>query len=161
MLLLTPSVRPFDTCFHTDSLPLFLAEPGTVSVNLSKATRLKDVAFLCGRLGAERVSLTLRAMISNQRNLQQISLQVPDVPYDPTLNRADPANARRPIGEVIHEQWLELDHRFVQLWELYSIRPKLLYYTPQGKDREGAISSVQCLLPEITRRGIADLVRWG
>jgi hypothetical protein len=117
------------------------------------------VEFLCGGLGAEWISMTLRTITPNHRNLLQISLSVPDVSYGPTLNRIDPPNVRDAIGEVAHRQWLELDHRLVQLWESHSIRPKVMHYAPLGKDRKGPNSCVESFLPELTRRGIADLVK--
>lgn len=119
------------------------------------------MVFLCGRLGAEWISTTLQTVTPNHLTLQQISLRVPQLPYGPALDRVDRANVRRVIGEGTHEQWLDLDRRFVQLWESHSIRPKLLYHAPPGKDIEGPTSCVEGLLPEITRRGIADLVKWG
>ena len=161
LLFVIPLVCPFDTCSDADSLPMSPAKPESASADLSRATRLKDVVFMCGRQGAEWVSTTLRTITPNHRNLQQISLYVPEVLYNTTLNRANPANVRGVIGEVTHEQWLGLDRRFVQLWESHSIRPKLLYYLPPGEDLDGPTSRVESLLPEIMRRGIADLVRWG
>lgn len=100
--------------------------------------------------------MTLRTITPNHRNLQ-IALYVPDVHYDPAPNRTNFANVSLAIGEAIHEQWLELDRLLVQLWELHSIRTKAFYYP--GKDGEDQSSSVYSLLPEMTRGGIADLVR--
>ena len=160
ILPLTPSVRSFDNPTRADGLLWLLVGPGSASVDFSRATRLRDVSFLCGRLGAEWVSMALRTVTPSHRNLQQISLSVPHVPYDTTLDLANPADVRRAIGEVIYEQWLELDRVLVQLSESHSIRPKVLYYASAGKD-EGLRSWVGSLLPETTR-GSADLVnqRW-
>jgi len=103
--------------------------------------------------------MTLRTVTPSHRNLQEISLYVPDVPYGPTLNYADSANVKRAVGEAIYEQWMELDRLLAQLWESHSIHLTVLYYGKWGKNGEGPGSCVHSLFPETTGRGIADLVR--
>lgn len=137
----------------------FPVEQESASADLSKATKLRGVFFLCGRLGTEWISMTLRTITPDHRDLQRISISLPS---DLTSNHANPAELRHAIGEVIYKRWLELDRLLIQLWESHSIRPKLLYYAPSGKDEEGPRSCVESLLPEIMGRGLADLVnrRW-
>jgi len=80
------------------------------------------------------------------------------VSYYPTLSGSS-ADVKQMIGDQSFGQWLELDLTLVQLWESRSIRPKTLYYSPQGME-EGATERMGCLLPEITRRRIIDLAKW-
>ena len=66
--------------------------------------------------------------------------------------RAD-TNFGQTIGEENCEQWLDLDRLLVKFWESRSIRPKVKSMT----DRD-VRDYVGHLLPEITKRGIIDLV---
>jgi hypothetical protein len=152
------SVRPFGIRIRTGNLLLFLVKSGSASIDLSKARKLNDVAFLRGRSSAQWVVTALQTITPKHRNLQQITLYAPYAPYNPTLNRADPTNVRYAFGETIYRQWLELDHLLAQLWESHSIRLKVLYH----ECPEVTSSCVDTLLPEVTRRGIVDLVkgRW-
>ena len=53
-------------------------------------------------------------------------------------------------------QWLDLDRLLVQFWVSRSIRPKIVY---PGNATEIMKDWIVCLLPEITKRGIVDLVK--
>jgi hypothetical protein len=63
------------------------------------------------------------------------------------------ADVREEVGEVGCGEWLELDRFLVQLWE--SRRIHLMAVLRKGQDMR---SSIECLLPEITKRGMIDLV---
>ena len=80
------------------------------------------------------------------------------------INCVDPANFGRAIGDPIYREWLELDHLLVQLWESHSIRPKVTYIALSYMHEGRARSCMESLLPEVTTRGIVDLVerksRW-
>ena len=160
ILLVTPLVGPFEICVRAGDLLLFAGDSELTSapIDLSKATRLRDIAFLCGRLGAEWAAMVLRAVTSNHQNLRQITLSLPDLARSPFLHRIDPANVRDALGEAVYSHWLDLDHVLAQLWESHSTRPRILHYTPSGEDWRGPNSCVDGVFPEITRRGIADLV---
>ena len=92
--------------------------------------------------------------IQPSRSPANISLH----PHDCILNPTG-AILRKAIGELIYEQRLDLDRLLVELWELRSIRPKITNGgTPGNYEKKGVmIDYVQCLLPEITKRGIIDL----
>ena len=75
-------------------------------------------------------------------NLQSISIQ-----YDGCLET---------IEEEFHQEWQDLDRLLVQFWGTHSIRPQLTYKVWKGKDLKDDMSS---LLPELTGRGIVDLIR--
>lgn len=59
------------------------------------------------------------------------------------------------VREEFHEQWLELDWLLVQLWELHSIRLRLMHEVVAEDERDDCYGF---LLPEMTKRGILDLV---
>jgi hypothetical protein len=116
------------------------------SINLSKATRLTDVAFRF-LLNPQWVTTTLRTVTPDHRGLRQISL---DFSIGARFQYANPGGAE----EAVRTQWSELDHLLTQLWESHSIRPKVLYNIPPQRAR----IRVGALLPETMTRGIVDLV---
>ena len=61
------------------------------------------------------------------------------------------------VGEANFEQWLDLDHILVELWESRSIRPKVIRTSLKG-EKQGTRDCIGCLLPEMMRRGRIDLV---
>ena len=142
------------------NLLLFLVEQGSAWVDLSKATKLKEVVLRCRIPHPLWVISVLRTITPNHRNLQWVSIQGPYIGHDPDspTNRADLANIRQAIvmGESIYMQWLELDRLLVELWETHTIHLEVLYYEyPDGMGRH----CVGSVLPEVTKRGIADLVK--
>ena len=104
--LATPSVRLLDVRVCADHLLLFLGGlQCSASIDLSKARELKDVTFVCRKLPVEWVVMALRAVTRNRGNLQWLSLHFPDVPYSYGLDRTDPADVKRMIGEAMYSQW--------------------------------------------------------
>ena len=67
---------------------------------------------------------------------------------------------RKVIGGRIYGQWLDLDRLLVQFWESRSIRPRVIWAMAE-REREVMRDSIGQLLPEITERGIIDLVERG
>ena len=61
-------------------------------------------------------------------------------------------DVRQAIEGQIFGEWSDLDHLLAKLWESHSIRPKVICSTPEMRD------PVESLLPEITKRGIIDLI---
>ncbi|KAF9644818.1 hypothetical protein BDM02DRAFT_3272164 [Thelephora ganbajun] len=117
-----------------------------VSIDLSKATKLRDATFRPGSLSVAWITVALQTVSPKHRNLRQIVIYLR---YDMTLVTADP-NAMQAIGG----QWLDLDHLLVQFWESRSIRTKLICETPG----QGMVERIGRLLPEVTKRGTIDLV---
>ena len=137
-------------CVHTNHSILFLAQSRSASIDLSKATGLKDTAFRGEPQTLGWIAMALQTITPKHRDLRQILIDVyyPDVGID----------VRKTIGEVACVQWSELDHILVQFWESRSIRPRAIW-TPLGEEKENTWKRdcIGCLLPEVMRRGIIDL----
>ena len=61
------------------------------------------------------------------------------------------------IGDEFYGQWLELDRMLIQLWESRSIRPRVIR-TVLAKEEQCMRDCYGCLLPEMSKGGILDLV---
>lgn len=72
-------VRPSGICIHVHGSLLFLGEAIPVSIDFSKATKLRDVAFRPGSSNVEWVTATLQTISPAHQNLRQISIYVPKV----------------------------------------------------------------------------------
>ena len=112
------------------------------SLDLSKATKLKDLALRWRGPSPQRITMALQTIES--KKLQHITIHL----YNTTLED--------PVEEMDHREWQDLDHLLVQLWTSHSIRPQAAYeVVGGGKDLRDHAPS---LLPELTRRGLVDLV---
>jgi hypothetical protein len=152
-----PLIGTFIQCLRPqDNSVLPLGEPRLASIDLSKATKLKDVAFQSQGLGVTWITMALRTITPNHRHLQQISLYAPRLR---SRHTEDPAYDWYGVGESLYEQWLELDRLLVQLLESHSIRLKVSCRASSGKEGEVAVSRMHNLFPEVTNRGIADFVK--
>ena len=123
--------------------------PRPASIDVSNATKLKDVAFQPLSRNVKWIPATLRTALK-LRDLQEISIFLPH--YITAANIC--TDVGRVIGEENRKEWLDLDRLLVQFWESSSIRPKVV--CPRQMDTRCYIG-YQCLLPEITKRGIIDL----
>jgi len=123
----------------------------SVSLNISKATKLRDAVFRPGSLRVKWITRTLRVIMRKHRGLRRISV---DVPYHlAQLHLSE--DLRRVIEEEVLEQWLDLDHALVRLWDLLSIHTDVVL--TRGRV-EGVLGDfVGCLLPEMTRRGMVTV----
>jgi hypothetical protein len=122
------------------NLPLHADASGTTGLDLSKTTKLRDVVFRCGMANIEWINKTLQT--TEPKNLQHLSLALP---------RA--LDIRDTVWETVHQEWLDLDCLLVQFWTSHSLRPKVM--CEPGK---GGKDYVARFLPELTSRGIVDLV---
>ena len=123
------------------------------SIDLSEATKLKDVVFKPISRSVKWITKTLKTTLKLQ-DLREISIYLP---YYVTATDVG-ADVRQGFEEEDWEEWLDLDRLLVQLWESNSIRPKVTRPTQMEgarNTRDGV--GYQCLLPEITKRGIIDL----
>ena len=60
------------------------------------------------------------------------------------------------ISEAIRQEWQDLDRLLVHFWTSYLVRPRVVYLLREGeKDMR---DHAQSLLPELTRRGLIDLI---
>jgi hypothetical protein len=97
----------------------------------------------------EWVAMTLRTITPEHRDFEEIKI---DIPYRPILGGVG-ANVRQAIGAANFGQWLDLDRLLVKLWESHSTRPKVVSTTSTCTG-----DFIGCLLPEVMRSGILDLV---
>jgi len=110
-------------------------------LDLSQATNLKRVKFLRTRPSIQWITTTLQTIKS--KNLQHI-----------TIHQSN-ALPEKFEGAGFRE-WQSLDRLLVQSWTSHSIRPEVTYVAEEGG--MGLRDHVPGLLPELTRRGLADLV---
>ena len=113
--------------------------PSVHSIDLSTATKLKHLMLRCGGSSIQRVITSLQTVVSE--SLQQITIH----PHATVL-----------LGTAVRQEWQYLDHLLVRFWTSHSIRPRIVYEQYMG-EREMR-NHTSSLLPELTRRGLIDLV---
>ena len=137
--------RTFTSFLYLTFLSSLLVGNSTPAIiELSKATKLKDVSFRPKSMNIEWIALALRTITPKHRDLRQISIQAP---YDATVRASSSAIVGRILGEQICGSWSDLDSLLVQLWEVRSIRSTVICMTQHERKYVG------CLLREITKRG--------
>ena len=139
-LLLASLARLFEIRVRTDSLLPSLDELESAPIDLSESTRLKDVVFRTESPSIEWATTALETITPEHRDIRQISFDVP-----PDLTATD----------TEANQWLALDLLLVQFWESRSIRPKVTRL-PKWEQEVG--DHTRCLLPEVTKRRIMDIM---
>jgi len=110
--------------------------------DLSKASKLKDLMFLCGGTNINWITAALRTVGS--KHLQHITI------------RLHTATLRGTTEEMDHREWQDLDRLLVQFWTSHSIRPRLVH-SPNSVGRN-VRDRAPSFLPELTRRGLVDMV---
>ena len=93
-------------------------------------------------------------------------------PYDPYLTSSckrtcfaprSPLPCGRnpaPLASIrVYDRRLDLDHFLSQLRQSGSTRPKIMH-SPSKKGEIRMARCIGCLFPDMTNRGIADLVQW-
>ena len=108
---------------------------GVRQLDLSKLTRLKVIWMR----GPNVRWITMALQTAKSTNLQQIAIHFPSV-------------LRAEAEERFHQDWQDLDGLLLQFWTSHSIRPRIEHI---GKEAGFALR----LLPELTSRGIVDLVK--
>ena len=146
---MTSDVCPFCTHIRIDSLPPF-PDGCPYLIDLSKAANLRIVGFVSA-YNPRWITMALRTIGRDHPNFQQISIYPPD-----NLNGLDPAVIKFTIGKTACLEWLDLDRLLAEFHELYSVRLKALIWIDVQRGR----GCVECLLPEVTARGIIDLERF-
>lgn len=114
---------------------------GTPPLDLSKATKLRDISLRCNGPNVQPFAMALQTVQS--KHLQQITIQ--------------PCGAfAYPVEETVLQKLQNLDRTLVQFWNSHRIRPKIMFVAGKGEnDLRGLAPS---LLPELMRRGVVDLV---
>ena len=148
--LLCTSVR---ACVRPDNSLPFPVELGSVSVNLSKAAKLRSVVFRPKSLNIEWITVTLQTITSKNRALRQISIHAPHYPH---LFKVG-INVRKTVGEAACGRWSDLDRLLIQFWESRSLRPRVICAPPREETRDTS-HWIECLMPETTGRGIVDFI---
>ena len=121
-----------------------------VSIDLSKATKLKDVTFILERLFVAWVTSTLETITSTHTDLREVSIEVPALSGISVW----PIDAED-IEDETWEEWADLDCTLIQLWESHAVRTKVKY---PAELCEQSHKFTRGLLPEATKRGIVELV---
>lgn len=114
-------------------------------IDFSRATKLKGVAFQLEDLGDILTVMALKTLTSGHRDLQDISICLPD---------EDSVNDGQRAGEI-QSWWMDIDRFLVRLWELNAFRAWVIYRT--GVEQE-ARELVEMLLPEMMKKGAVELV---
>ena len=149
MTPLNPSPLTVPSCWVRFTLFLLLvsilpplagiATPTTPFLDLSKATKLKDLKFRWGGMNVGWITMALKSVKSE--SLQHITVQ-------PVI--ADT------IEKSVYREWQDLDRLLAQFWITHSIRPCIAY---KGEDREKNLRHfAPRLLPKLTGGGLVDLV---
>jgi hypothetical protein len=116
---------------------------GTPPLDLSKATKLKELSFRFEWLGLQRITMALQTVQS--KYLQQITI-------------CPRGNFANPVEETVCLGWQDLDHLLVRFWTSHSIRPEIIYEAGEKHDVWNLLALK--FLPELTRRGLVDLVAY-
>jgi len=61
------------------------------------------------------------------------------------------------MRSTTHGEWMDLDRLLVQFWESHLTDPKVIRMAWEGR-KPDVRGYVECLLPELTKRGVIDLV---
>jgi len=111
-------------------------------LDLSKFTRLKEVFWQSGT----NVRWIIEALqTAESTNLRQITIRFPFELGPWSLG-------------VFHQDWKDLDTALLQFWTSHSIRPRIEYWKVNEGHELRELSSR--LLPELTGRGVVDLVKY-
>ena len=111
--------------------------------DLSQAAKLRDLMLLGRRSNIHWIVAALQTV--QPKNLQQVTI------HPSTLPRGNP-------GEIDHRDWEDLDRLLVEFWTSHSVRSQLVY-SPNSGGRDTR-DRVPTLLPELTKRGLVDLVEY-
>ena len=93
------------------------------------------------------ITTAIQTTTPKHRDLRKISIRLPPI----LASDVDIMKKSAMYGE-----WLDLDRFLVQSCESRSTRPKVMCTEAHGKRCKRGFT--ECLLPELTRRGMLDLV---
>ena len=147
-------------CFHPNDLLLSVEESFPGSIELSKAKNIKRVSFSVSQ-NPQWIIPTLRTVTPAHMKFRRMSLNISfhflDLDDD-SVDTMDSAGFKNVIGKAACRGWSELDLLLGQLWESHSIRPEVTYTVYPWVDLTRAGSWVESLLPEVSTRGIVNLI---
>ena len=122
------------------------------SVDLSGATKLKEVAFRFNEYYLAWVTSALETITPEHRDLQQVLIYIPSCSL---CDDYKPVKIGGTVPEETYLQWVNLDRVLIQLWESHGVRTKAVY---AGMRKAEVRESLRVLLPEITKREVIELV---
>ena len=133
---------------------LFLGGTRMISINLSKATKLRDVVFRSVSLNVEWIAVTLQTITPAHQDLRKVAIHA--------SNRFScfRSDFIQTPAEETRGQWQDLDRILVRLWELHSIRPRVVHEILEGQGREWCMRMKDCIKSSFSEIGreIIDLV---
>ena len=150
----TSLVRWLGTHLGVNGLSCSIDPSQPAQVNLSKATKLKDVTLKCS-LRPGWILKTLRTVACDHTELERIVLRVVS-----SQGLGDSQDVKYAVGESAYREWLELDRVLAQLCESQSIRVKVVCDGSADTDESRERRRMEVLLPEAMARGVVDLVEW-
>ena len=104
--------------------------------------KLKELVFRCTETYVQWITMRLQTLQSE--SLQRITLR-----------------SYRAIFPPAYQEWQDLDHLLARLQTSRPIRPKVVYEVDVKEvevREEGTMGYVRRFLPELTRRGLVDVV---
>ena len=151
-------VRPFVALVRTNYLSPFADKPLLGLIDLSKATELKDLVFVC-EANPEWIIMALQTVTRDHRNLRCVTIVEAQALYTFSSRNPVSPNIVHGIGETAYRAWLDLDRFLCQFSETRSILLEVLYDAPDSTqmDEEEARSSMESLIPELIKRGLVEL----
>jgi hypothetical protein len=93
------------------------------------------------------VTMALKTITSKHQDFRQISIYLSPHPVD----------VGQTVGEEIYRQWADFDCTLIRLWESHAIRTNVICDTV-AEGRKGFPEYIGGLLPEMTKRGIVEIV---
>ena len=119
--------------------------PQVGAVDLSKARRLKEVVFRLGVLNDVWITLALKTITPDHRNLHQISIYIPTYSF---------LNTSQSLGEI-YSHWVDLDCFLIKMRDLNTIHTRVMHWAEGGED---AYECTEMLLPDMMKRRMIELV---
>jgi len=124
---------------------------GSASVDLSKAIKLKAIVFRVGSLTVGSITMALRTITPEHRDLRLVSISV-----DTALGFISP-NIEHGIPVRLHEQWSDLDRLLVQFLESGLVCPKVIVCSALKEEMREMRDSLGWFLPRAAERGLIEL----
>ena len=149
-----PSCTSSHTCVCARGSLLFLGKTRTITIDLSKATKLRDVVLRSGSSNVEWITVTLQTIAPAHQDLRRITIHASN-----GFSCFSPDFVQIP-AEEIRGQWPDLDRVLVRLWESHSIRPRVVHAILEGQGREWCMRMKDCIKSSLSEIGreIIDLV---
>lgn len=135
----------------------FVLEPETPPLDLSRATKLKEITFSADiNYHASWVTATLDTITSQHTDLQQVSLRVSLPLHSPS----SPVDISQAVGEDARRDLINLDTNLIRLSGLHPIHVKAKHCHRGREEGDMIRKFVENFLPETTSRGLVDILKF-